>query len=92
MSLTTAAGLVTALIGPSGCGKSTFLRIPNRMHELVPGASSRPRTLLADPDIYDVARRVDLSGAQSEWNVCLPRRNALQLTTGGGASRVVPRE
>src|SRR5207253_2325233 len=27
---------VTALIGPSGCGKSTFLRILNRMHELVP--------------------------------------------------------
>ena len=32
-------GEVTALIGPSGCGKSTFLRILNRMHELVPGAS-----------------------------------------------------
>ena len=30
------AGKVTALIGPSGCGKSTFLRILNRMHELVP--------------------------------------------------------
>ena len=29
-------GEVTALIGPSGCGKSTFLRILNRMHELVP--------------------------------------------------------
>ena len=30
---------VTALIGPSGCGKSTFLRILNRMHELVPSAA-----------------------------------------------------
>ena len=30
---------VTALIGPSGCGKSTFLRILNRMHEVVPGPS-----------------------------------------------------
>jgi phosphate transport system ATP-binding protein len=29
---------VTALIGPSGCGKSTFLRIFNRMFDLVPGA------------------------------------------------------
>ena len=27
------------LIGPSGCGKSTFLRILNRMHELVPTAA-----------------------------------------------------
>ena len=33
------ANQVTSLIGPSGCGKSTFLRILNRMHELVPSAS-----------------------------------------------------
>ena len=37
VTLTMPAGKVTALIGPSGCGKSTFLRILNRMHELVPG-------------------------------------------------------
>ena len=36
VSLTMPAGEITALIGPSGCGKSTFLRILNRMHELVP--------------------------------------------------------
>ena len=35
VSLTMPAGQVTALIGPSGCGKSTFLRILNRMHELI---------------------------------------------------------
>ncbi|OPZ59765.1 MAG: Phosphate import ATP-binding protein PstB [Deltaproteobacteria bacterium ADurb.Bin510] len=29
---------VTALIGPSGCGKSTFIRLLNRMNDLVPGA------------------------------------------------------
>ena len=28
---------VTAFIGPSGCGKSTFLKILNRMNELVDG-------------------------------------------------------
>jgi phosphate transport system ATP-binding protein len=39
VSLTMRAGEVTALIGPSGCGKSTFLRILNRMHQLVPSAS-----------------------------------------------------
>src|SRR5579859_6751272 len=38
VSLTMGAGEVTALIGPSGCGKSTFLRILNRMHEMVRGA------------------------------------------------------
>lgn len=29
---------VTAIIGPSGCGKSTFIRLLNRMHELIPSA------------------------------------------------------
>jgi phosphate transport system ATP-binding protein len=43
---------VTALIGPSGCGKSTFLRILNRMHELVPSASLAGRITLDDVDIY----------------------------------------
>src|SRR3954451_13211753 len=52
-----AAGDVTALIGPSGCGKSTFLRILNRMHELVPGASLAGQVLLDGEDIYDPARR-----------------------------------
>jgi phosphate transport system ATP-binding protein len=32
------ANNVTAIIGPSGCGKSTFIRLLNRMHELVPHA------------------------------------------------------
>ncbi|MFL6108590.1 MAG: phosphate ABC transporter ATP-binding protein [Marmoricola sp.] len=46
------AGQVTALIGPSGCGKSTFLRILNRMHELVPGASLSGEVLIDGDDIY----------------------------------------
>jgi phosphate transport system ATP-binding protein len=57
VNLTMAAGRVTALIGPSGCGKSTFLRILNRMHELVPGASLAGEVRLDGEDIYDGARR-----------------------------------
>jgi phosphate transport system ATP-binding protein len=52
------AGQVTALIGPSGCGKSTFLRILNRMHELVPSASLAGEVLLDGDDIYDSSRRL----------------------------------
>ena len=48
---------VTALIGPSGCGKSTFLRILNRMHELVPTASLAGEVLLDGEDIYQATRR-----------------------------------
>jgi ABC-type multidrug transport system fused ATPase/permease subunit len=51
VSLLMPAGQVTALIGPSGCGKSTFLRILNRMHELVPSASLSGRVVLDDQDI-----------------------------------------
>ncbi len=46
------AGEVTALIGPSGCGKSTFLRLLNRMHELIPGAALAGEILLDGQDIY----------------------------------------
>ncbi|MFJ1636843.1 phosphate ABC transporter ATP-binding protein [Streptomyces sp. NPDC088256] len=49
---------VTALIGPSGCGKSTFLRILNRMHELIGSASLAGRVLLDGEDIYDRGRRI----------------------------------
>jgi len=48
---------VTALIGPSGCGKSTFLRILNRMHEIVPSASLAGRVELDGDDIYDPNQR-----------------------------------
>jgi phosphate transport system ATP-binding protein len=58
---------ITALIGPSGCGKSTFLRILNRMHELVPSAQLAGEVLLNDNDIYgsevrvtDVRRRIGM--------------------------------
>ena len=48
---------VTALIGPSGCGKSTFLRILNRMHELVPSASLAGEVLLDGEDVYGNSQR-----------------------------------
>ncbi len=48
---------VTALIGPSGCGKSTFLRILNRMHEVVPGAQLAGAVKLDGSDIYGPGQR-----------------------------------
>ena len=44
VSLTMESREVTALIGPSGCGKSTFLRILNRMHELIAVGIAWPAT------------------------------------------------
>jgi phosphate transport system ATP-binding protein len=52
------ANQVTAVIGPSGCGKSTFIRLLNRMHELVPNTSLAGRIFLDDLDITE--QRVDV--------------------------------
>ena len=46
---------VTAIIGPSGCGKSTFIRLLNRMHELVPGTRLEGEILLDGMDIVSPA-------------------------------------
>jgi phosphate transport system ATP-binding protein len=58
VSLVMESRQVTALIGPSGCGKSTFLRILNRMHELIPTASLAGDVLLDGDDIYDPQRKL----------------------------------
>ncbi|MDY6827453.1 MAG: phosphate ABC transporter ATP-binding protein PstB [Bacillota bacterium] len=44
---------VTALIGPSGCGKTTFLRVLNRMNDLVPDTRLEGRVCIQGRDIYD---------------------------------------
>jgi phosphate transport system ATP-binding protein len=57
VSLTMDPGEVTALIGPSGCGKSTYLRILNRMHEMVKTAGLAGQVLLDGADVYAPGRR-----------------------------------
>ena len=57
VNLTMPKGKVTALIGPSGCGKSTFLRLLNRMHELIPGAALDGEIRLDGEDIYATGTR-----------------------------------
>ena len=58
VSLHMEARRVTALIGPSGCGKSTFIRILNRMHELIPSAQLNGEVLLDGDDIYASGHRI----------------------------------
>lgn len=45
---------VTALIGPSGCGKSTFLRLFNRMNDLIEGVKISGEILMDGKDIYKI--------------------------------------
>ena len=67
VSLAVDTSRVTALIGPSGCGKSTFLRLINRMNDLIPGIRLEGSVLLDGEDIYassvdvvDLRRRVGM--------------------------------
>jgi phosphate transport system ATP-binding protein len=64
---------VTALIGPSGCGKSTFLRILNRMHEMVPSANMAGQVLLDEEDIYSPSKR--LTAARSQIGMVFQKPN-----------------
>ena len=50
---------VTALIGPSGCGKSTFLRLLNRMNDLIPNTHLTGTILIEGENIYDKSVNVD---------------------------------
>ena len=43
---------VSAFIGPSGCGKSTFLRVFNRMNDLIPSCTIKGDVFLDGEDIY----------------------------------------
>ena len=58
---------VTAIIGPSGCGKSTFIRLLNRMNELVPGTVLKGDIFLDGEDMFgpcvdpvDIRRRIGM--------------------------------
>ena len=50
---------VVAFIGPSGCGKSTFLRLFNRMNDLIPGTRLEGEIDIDGRNIYDRSVNVD---------------------------------
>ncbi|MBO8169946.1 MAG: phosphate ABC transporter ATP-binding protein [Thermoanaerobacteraceae bacterium] len=52
INLTIGEKEVTALIGPSGCGKSTFLRVLNRMNELIGDTRVEGKVYIDNQDIY----------------------------------------
>ena len=50
---------VVAFIGPAGCGKSTFLRLFNRMNDLIPGTKLEGQITIDGQNIYDRSVNVD---------------------------------
>jgi phosphate transport system ATP-binding protein len=58
---------ITAIIGPSGCGKSTFIRLLNRMNDLISNTKFTGKILLDGNDIYkpkvdvvDIRRKIGM--------------------------------
>ena len=55
---------VTAFIGPSGCGKSTFLRLINRMNDLIDGSRLTGEITVEGENIYRKGINVDMLRAK----------------------------
>jgi phosphate transport system ATP-binding protein len=59
INFTAEPNTVTALIGPSGCGKSTFIRLFNRMNDLIEGVRIEGQVLLNGQNVHDKSIQVD---------------------------------
>jgi phosphate transport system ATP-binding protein len=59
ISLSIEQNTVTALIGPSGCGKSTYLRLFNRMNDLIDNTRLEGQILIDGVDIYAKSTNTD---------------------------------
>jgi phosphate transport system ATP-binding protein len=64
---------VTALIGPSGCGKSTFLRLFNRMNDLIDNVEISGQVLVDGEDIY--TRRVQVDDLRKKVGMVFQKPN-----------------
>ncbi|MEW6572680.1 MAG: phosphate ABC transporter ATP-binding protein PstB [Bacillota bacterium] len=69
---------ITALIGPSGCGKTTFLRVLNRMNDLIEGARVAGNVLLDGEDIY--ASHVDVVELRKRVGMVFQRPNPFPMS------------
>jgi len=68
---------VAALIGPSGCGKSTFIRILNRMNDLIPSCRITGEVLLDGKDIYGT---MDVTELRSRVGMVFQKPNPFNMS------------
>ncbi len=69
---------ITALIGPSGCGKSTFLKILNRMNDLIPGVRIEGEVKYGDMDIF--GRGVDVNELRRNIGMVFQKPNPFPMS------------
>jgi len=68
---------VTALIGPSGCGKSTFIRILNRMNDLIPSCRITGTVLFDGQDIFG---SMDVTELRSRVGMVFQKPNPFNMS------------
>jgi phosphate transport system ATP-binding protein len=78
ISLSIPENQITAVIGPSGCGKSTFIRVFNRMYDLVPNARVDGQVLLDGEDV--AGRKVDVVSLRQRVGMVFQRPNPFPMS------------
>ena len=68
---------VAALIGPSGCGKSTFIRVLNRMNDLIPSCRITGDVLLDGQNIYG---SLDVTELRSRVGMVFQKPNPFNMS------------
>lgn len=69
---------VVAFIGPSGCGKSTFLRLFNRMNDLISDTRLTGQILIDGQDVY--APGVEVDTLRKEVGMVFQRPNPFPMS------------
>ncbi len=69
---------VTALIGPSGCGKSTFIRLLNRMNDLIPHTRVEGKIYFEGQNIFE--ENVDVVGLRRRVGMVFQKPNPFPKT------------
>ncbi|MGE5436205.1 MAG: phosphate ABC transporter ATP-binding protein PstB [Syntrophothermus sp.] len=64
---------VTAFIGPSGCGKSTFLRVLNRMNDLIDDVRIEGNVIIDGTNIYD--KNIDVVNLRKRIGMVFQKSN-----------------
>ena len=69
---------ITAIIGPSGCGKSSFIRLLNRMNDIINGARVEGSILLDGINIYD--KSVDVVDLRKRVGMVFQKPNPFPMS------------
>ncbi|MGE5795268.1 MAG: phosphate ABC transporter ATP-binding protein PstB [Ignavibacteria bacterium] len=72
------ANRVTAFIGPSGCGKSTFLRVLNRMNDLIDNVTLTGEVLIDGINIYE--KNLDVVNLRKRIGMVFQKSNLFPKT------------